>query len=82
MFCGWCRKDINGIPEIRELGDSTLRPNGYFVPLHKKCVRRYERLNQTWKLEKPLSEMMAYLFVHLVPTYAGGYTYEPILWVI
>ncbi len=80
MFCGWCRKDIYSIPEIREIRDCF--DGRFFEPLHKKCVKKFEKPNRTWKLEKPLSEMMAYLFVHLVPVYAGGYTYPLVLWVI
>ncbi len=80
MFCSWCGENIEGVPEIREIRDSFT--GRFFEPLHKRCVRKFARVNRTWRLEKDLSEMMAYLFVHLIPTYAGGYTYEPILWVI
>lgn len=80
MFCACCSKPIKGTPEIREIRDCFT--GRFFEPLHKECVRRFERLNRTWKLEKFLSQMIAYLFVHLVPTYAGGYTDHRILWVI
>lgn len=80
MFCSWCSKPINTIPEIREIRDCFT--GRFFMPLHKECVRGFVRVNRTWKLEKSLSEMMAYLFVHIVETYAGGYKDERVLWLI
>lgn len=80
MFCDWCSQEIENMPEIREIRDCY--DGRFFCPLHKKCLESFEKANRSWKLEKTLSEMIAYLFVHLVATYAGGYTDHRVLWVI